>query len=71
MNKLTLKKIEKILYGDIRKVDETFNPHDLIDDNDEEDNEYLGEYNLSNEKKRLRALDEAERRKADEYGRFV
>jgi len=69
-NKLTLKKIEQLLYGDVKRVDEDFNPHDLIDENDEEDNQYLGEYNLSVEKKQMRAENEAEKRKLDEYGKL-
>jgi len=35
---------------DIRGIDNEFNPHDLIDDNDEEDNVYLAEYNLQPDK---------------------
>ena len=69
-NKLTLKKIEQLLYGDVKRVDEGFNPHDLIDDNDEEDNHYLGEYNLNVEKKQMKIDNEAERRKLEEYGKL-
>lgn len=69
VSKLTMKKVENIAYGDIRRVDEAFNPHDLIDENDEEDNMYLAEYNIRAEKKKIKEMDAAEKRKLDEYGR--
>jgi len=70
ISKMSLKKIENIFYGDIRKVDEKFNPHDLIDENDEEDNVFLAEYNIQTEKKKIKDKDAAEKRKLEEYGRI-
>jgi len=50
--KLTLKEVLKSNYSDIKGARLTrFNPNDLIEENDEEDNLYLAEYKLKNDKK--------------------
>jgi len=36
--------------NDVRGLDDNFNPIDLIEENDEDDNVYLAEYNLQSEK---------------------
>ena len=48
--KVSIGKLEKMNFDDCKDLDETFNPHDLIDENDDEDNVYLAEYNLELEK---------------------
>jgi hypothetical protein len=69
INKMTMKKVEKFQYADMKRVDDQFNPKDLIDDNDEEDNMYLAEYKIA-EKKRLQEDIQSDKRKIEEYGRL-
>jgi len=48
-----LKDILKSNFSDIRGARLTrFNPNDLIEENDDEDNLYLAEYNLKTDKKK-------------------
>src|SRR5690348_1086917 len=49
-NKFSIEKLEKLHYDDVKNLDENFNPQDLIEENDEEDNIYLAEYNLDLDK---------------------
>jgi hypothetical protein len=53
----------------MKRVDDAFNPKDLIDDNDEEDNMYLAEYKIA-EKKRLQEDIQVDKRKVEEYGKL-
>lgn len=65
--KLTMKKVENLQQKEIK--DERFNPYDLIDDNDDDDNMYLAEYNIGHEKQQIRTQHEVDRKKAEEYGK--
>jgi len=44
--KLTMKKVEHLQQGEFARIEDKFNPQDLIDDNDDEDDLYLAEYNI-------------------------
>lgn len=67
--KLTMKKVEKYQQGEFVRLEETFNPNDLIDENDDEDNMYLAEYRLHPEKKERKTPAEVQQKKLEEYGK--
>ena len=65
-----MKKLRNSQEQDLTHVYDRFNPHDLIDDNDEDDDMYLAEYNITKEKKRAMADREyMNRRKIEQYGK--
>lgn len=67
--KVSIGKLEKMNFDDCKDLDETFNPHDLIDENDDEDNVYLAEYNLELEKQLKEHIKNEERKKLEDYGK--
>jgi len=67
-NKLTLKKIESIAGPDTKGLDGDFNPHDLIDDNDDEDDIYLAQYSIQPEKLRRQQQEINAKKQLEEYG---
>ena len=70
VTKLNLTKVETIQYHDVKKVSEMFNPHDLIDENDAEDNLYLAEYNIQGERQLIKDRKQNDKKRADQYGRY-
>ena len=60
--------IDNMQLDDLKGVDEHFNPNDLIDEDDEDDEFYLAEYNLHSDKI---LKDKQEKRKIDEYGSLI
>lgn len=69
-NKFSIEKLEKMHYDDVKNLDENFNPHDLIEENDEEDNIYLAEYNLGHEKQLKEQSKNQEIKRLQEYGKY-
>ena len=70
-NKLSLEKLENMQLDDLRGIDEHFNPNDLIDEDDEDDQFYLAEYNLQSDKMLKDRQDKQDKRKMEEYGSLV
>jgi len=70
VTKLSLTKVETIHYHDMNKVNDLFNPHDLIEENDHEDNLYLAEYNIQNEREQIKDMKQNDKRRADQYGKL-
>jgi len=68
---MTLKKIENMNYGDVMRAEDKFNPHDLIEENDDEDKLYLAEYNIHTveEKKQIEKRDEEADKRFENYGK--
>lgn len=46
----SIDRLEKMRYDDVKNLDRNFDPRDLIDENDDEDNLYLAEYSLNLDK---------------------
>jgi hypothetical protein len=49
-SKVTWEKLENLSYHDLKGMDHDFHPSDLIEENDEEDQLYLAEYDLTDQK---------------------
>ena len=64
-----MQKLQKYSYNDIKDLDHNFDPNDLIDDNDEEDNIYLAEYDLQKDRKMREEAKNAKNKKIELYGR--
>ena len=60
--------LENMQLDGLKGIDEHFNPNDLIDEDDEDDEFYLAEYNLQSD----RILkDKQDKRKIEEYGSLI
>jgi hypothetical protein len=63
-----MKKLENVSPLEIRGIDDGFNPHDLIEENDDEDNIYLAEYNIQPDKQKLKQIEAQTKKQFEEYG---
>lgn len=69
-NKISLKKLEKYNYEDVKGLDENFDPNDLIEENDEEDNVYLAEYNIQQDHAQRELMRNLEQKRLEDYGKY-
>ena len=67
-SKLTMKKIGEMKTEQLKNA--KFDPADLIDENDDEDDIYLAEYSIDTDKKPLPRSEEKDA-KFDNYGKYV
>jgi len=65
---LTMKKIGEMKTEQLKKVDAKFDPADLIDDNDDEDDIYLAEYSIDTDKKAK--YEEKDNTRFENYGKL-
>jgi len=70
-NKITWDKLENISYTDLKALnDDNFKPTDLFDDNyDEEDQYYLAEYNLTDDKVKKEKQNLELKKNIEDYGK--
>ena len=68
-SKLTMKKIGEMKADQLKKVDAKFDPADLIDENDDEDDIYLAEYSIDADKKPVPRSEEKDA-KFENYGKL-
>ena len=68
-SKLTMKKIGEMKTEQLKKVDAKFDPTDLIDDNDDEDDIYLAEYSIESEKKQQKSDEKEKEARFENYGK--
>ena len=71
-NKITWDKLENISYSDLKALnDDNFKPTDLFDDNyDEEDQYYLAEYSLTNDKAQKEKQTLELKKNIEDYGKL-
>ena len=71
-NKITWDKLENISYTDLKALnDDNFKPTDLFDDNyDEEDQYYLAEYNLTDDKEKKEKQNLVLKKNIEDYGKY-
>ena len=63
-----MKGVENFQDQDLMKIDDKFNPQELIQENDEEDDMYLAEYDIQ-EKRIVKPESGTDMKKYDNYGR--
>ena len=66
-NKVTWDKLDNLSFADIKGMGEDFKPYEFVDEDDDEDQIYLAEYNLL-EEKRLPPVQTS--KKVDNYGKL-
>lgn len=64
-----MKGVENFQDADLMKIDDKFNPQEMIQENDEEDDMYLAEYNIEDRPRIVKPESGLDMKQYDNYGR--